>query len=45
MFMCGLAPRSAIVRGSQEGAVLVDVVVLVVVVVVVVLVLVLGIGQ
>ena len=41
MFMCGLAPRSAIVRGSQEGAVLVDVVVLVVVLVFV-LVIVLG---
>ena len=41
MFMCGLAPRSAIVRGSQEGAVLVDVVVLVVVFVFV-LVIVLG---
>ena len=41
LFMCGLAPRCAIVRGSQEGAVLVDVVALVVVLVVV-LVLVLG---
>ena len=41
LFMCGLAPRCAIVRGSQEGAVLVDVIALVVVFVVV-LVLVLG---